>query len=494
MVSRVSIIIALLLAPSAANAAWRVATTPHFEIYADTSEREIRRYAERLEGVDQLMRLAARAPDDLHPYRVRVFFLDNAADVQRVGNLSKNYSGYYIVLENGPVAVVPRLTGSREEGFGPEVTLFHEYAHHFMLQYFPAAYPSWYVEGWAELFSTSTRLGDNKVSYGRAAQGREYELVKGEWIPLELLMTARQADLPERLRDSFYGQSWLLTHYLTFSDKRAAQLRRYLAAINAGVTPKDALKVFGDDLEQLDRDLRGYLRAASFSYKPVPLTPLADNAVEVRVASAGEGALVEQAIMAREHVPDDERSAFLVDIRARTAPHANYPFALQLLADAEYAAHEFAAAERTADRLLATRPNNPRALTRKALAKLAQAAAANGAARDTMIDEARSLIVRANRAAPEDPLPLIAYFRSFAETGAEVPAIAIDGLYKAVKIVPQDQGLRLRLAHALVAKSKPREAIAILKPLAFAPHPSGAQNAARALIDRLDGGVDDAAN
>ena len=62
----------------------------------------------------------------------------------------------------GAIAVVPRNTGT-DGVFTGQLVLFHEYAHHFMLQYAPAAYPAWYVEGFAEVVSTASfeRKGAN---------------------------------------------------------------------------------------------------------------------------------------------------------------------------------------------------------------------------------------------------------------------------------------------------------------------------------------------
>ena len=51
----------------------------------------------------------------------------------------------------------------------PKSVLFHEYAHHFMLHHFPAAYPAWYVEGFAEFFSVVAFPQDGSIEYGKIA-------------------------------------------------------------------------------------------------------------------------------------------------------------------------------------------------------------------------------------------------------------------------------------------------------------------------------------
>ena len=44
-----------------------------------------------------------------------------------------------------------------------DVILFHEYVHHFMLQHFSVAYPAWFVEGYAELFSNTRFERDGTI-------------------------------------------------------------------------------------------------------------------------------------------------------------------------------------------------------------------------------------------------------------------------------------------------------------------------------------------
>ncbi len=58
---------------------------------------------------------------------------------------------------------------------------------------------------------------------------------------------------------------------------------------------------------------------------------------------------------------------------------------------------------------------------------------------------ARAEIARANRADPDNPLPLLAYYRSLAEAGEAPPDIAIEGLMKVVDTVPTAPGPRLLL-------------------------------------------------
>lgn len=76
-----------------------------------------------------------------------------------------------------------------------------------MLQYSPAAYPPWFVEGFAEIASTASFERKDAITYGKPASHRQYELQQGNWIPIERLIDGSYLIMPEEQRASFYGQS-----------------------------------------------------------------------------------------------------------------------------------------------------------------------------------------------------------------------------------------------------------------------------------------------
>jgi hypothetical protein len=125
--------IALLALASPANAAWQRAESKHFVIYSDGSEKDLRRYAERLEAVHWLMKAATAVDDNSRIVKVRVYLVPDVQDVKRLyGAPGSDVAGFYNPGTSGAIAVVPRYTGDGE--FTGQLVLFHEYAHHFMLQ------------------------------------------------------------------------------------------------------------------------------------------------------------------------------------------------------------------------------------------------------------------------------------------------------------------------------------------------------------------------
>lgn len=474
----------LMLAPSAARAEWREAETAHFQIYSGGSQGQLVEAAQRLEGLDALLRRATATPADAPPIKVRVIILDTVELVRKAyRGHAPNVAGFYTVNMQGPIAVSSRPKPGNDDAWGADVTLFHEYTHHFMLEYLPATYPAWYVEGFAEIASTAALMNGGKMVFGKAASHRGWSLTSSRWVPIPQLLDSTYISFPSDA--DFYGESWLLAHYLTFSEKRAGQLRKYLGELGAGVSNDAAAKDAFGDLDQLSREVHVYLEQGSFPMRAVPIALPAPETIKVRTLSPGEAALMEETASFGYGLGKEQMAAYLADIRAKVARYPSDPFALRLLADAEYEAEDFTAATATVDRLLAVAPDSVPGRVRKAMLMLHQAEGLPDPARQAKVAEARRLIVAANKSAPEDPQPLVAYYRSFLTAGERPPRQAVDGLMQAVSTLPQDQGPRLMLVSQLVSDGKLADAIYYLGPIAYDPHGGSGQGSALQLIAEL---------
>jgi hypothetical protein len=480
---KLAAMLAMLAIPGLARAEWREAETPHFRIFSDGGEQQLVRFSERLEMLDALLRKLSRAPAG-HSSKVRVILLDREEQVRRAYHGSDaNIAGFYTVNMNGPMAVSPRRTDEQDSVWGPEIVLFHEYAHHFMLEYFPASYPSWYVEGFAEIVSTAAPMSGQRMAFGKAASHRQYSLMQSRWIPVEQLLTKSRAEFPADA--DFYGQSWLLAHYLTFSRERSGQIYRYLAALATGRPATEAAKEIFGDLDVLNREVRNYLAGQSFPYSPVEVARPDPATIRLRLLSPGEAGLMEETAAFNDRVREADRASYLAAIRAKVARFPTDPYALQLLADAEYAAEDYPASRATTERLLAVVPDNVQALTRKATILLREARDLEGEALETKVAEARRLLAVARQKDPDDPQTLVAYYESYRIEGERPPAAAVEGLKQAAAAVPQDFRPRMMMATHLANEGKYEEAIRYLGPIAYDPHPSSGQQAALALIKQL---------
>jgi tetratricopeptide (TPR) repeat protein len=470
--------LALILA-APASAGWYKAESPHFIFYG-TSEKDLRDDIERLEKFDQLLRKMTNIPADSSSMKLQVFTLPDMAAVQRAyGGKARDVAGFYRASPSGVIAVVPRGT----VGDFSNIVLFHEYAHHLMLHYFPTAYPAWYVEGFAEYLSTTTFEKD-VVKIGVPANHRAWQLFQESTVPIETLLSSSVGDLKRGQGGNFYGRAWLLTHYLSFAPSRKGQQAKYLELINKGTPSLDAAKQIFGDLDVLQRDLNKYLNAKSISVLNVRLPTVP---VDVKVTALDEGAgnsIMDRIRLTRGTTPEG-REPIAARLRQQATKYSGSASVLTLLAEAELDLSNNDAAIKAADAALKIEPTNARALLWRGLA-LANPLIKADSQDAAKWKEARSWIVKANRANPEDPLPLFSYFSSFRNEGRKPTQIAIDGLGKAVGLLPQVGVYRMSYAFALAEQGEYKWSISLLRPIANSPHGGAMAAAVQNVIARFE--------
>lgn len=222
LLMRAAVLLMALALASPALAKWREASSRHFVIYSEDSADDLRRFADRLERYDAAIRYLQKLPphDPGPANRLTVFVVGTPSDVRRLmHNPQVNATGFYIPRAGGSVAVVPRRgLGDGRFGLQAETILLHEYAHHFMLENFPAGYPAWFIEGFAEFNPSAKFNEDGSVGIGMPAMHRAYGLALGSPLSAETLLTADARELNADQRQSLYARGWLLTHFLTFNE------------------------------------------------------------------------------------------------------------------------------------------------------------------------------------------------------------------------------------------------------------------------------------
>lgn len=508
----------LFTAQPALAANWKEAETTHFRIMSSGDEAALRKFAERLEHFHGLLRLATGINEVGRPLvKVRVYLVANTGDVKRLyGDPNSNVAGYYSPREDGAIAVVPRTTGSGD--FTGEVVLFHEYAHHYMLQYTPAAYPAWYVEGFAEIASTASFERKGAITFGKAAQHRQYELDGGMSYPVPGMLDGSYLNDQKKGRGWSYGDAWLLSHYLTFSDTRRGQLREYLNAVNAGKPLSEAAKAFGD-LAELQREVSRYLAGRNFPYRAVPIDAVKAGPITLSALSPAQAELIEFTIeferrmslpskddqdeddktkdKAKSTVKEDfeqrlarlkrEREEWMARLELIANKYASDPAGWLLLADARCTAGQYEACAAAAERALALAPTSQRGMVRKAQALIGLAKDLPADKRKASVELARSILIRANAADPGDPLAFQFYYRSYAALDRGADEEGLLALATVVELVPQEPGSRLVLAQEYMQRERWAQARRILRPLAYSPHQTGAAKFARKLLDQVEG-------
>lgn len=378
-----------------------------------------------------------------------------------------------------------------------EGRIYAAFARNWLLTYFPNAYPRWYVDGFGELFATISVKQDGAIEYGRAPEGYAKVLNAVRAYPLKDVLAGRY--LHGRGADNRWTpyHAWVMAHMFFFSEERRSQLRRYLAAVAAGAPPEKAAEALGD-LGRLQQELTRYDNH-ELPYEQMTYPPTQAAEPIVRRLSQGEATFVRRRLelASRVDLPEEtearrkaiaQRDAWLAELRHDAG---RYPANLQaqlLLAEAECRSGNAGECQVAAENALATDPESADALAWKGLAILEKAIQAPAPERAARLKAARIQIGRANRADPDNPLPLIAYYRSFADAGETPPDLAIAALIKSVEAVPAAPAPRLLLGEALMRRGDAARARKVLLPVAHGAYDTPERSRALALIGEATAG------
>lgn len=482
---------------SAAQARWLRAETPHFVLYSDGPEANLRRFAADLEDFDTLLRSAHGLDPAGRPARkLDIYLAAGHDDLARVmPDASEFMAGAYRANLGDIYAVAIR--GERGSGDGQRF-LFHEYVHHFMLQNFHAAYPAWLMEGYAEYFG-ATRIEPTVIEVGVSQEGRARNLATRPWLPLRQIagfapptVTGQEG---KEARAMFYAESWLLTHYMVSDPARKARLGDYLTAIARGADPATALETaLGMDLVAAEKMLKTYLRQTpGVRYTRTERPPI-DLVLTTLPPSAD--ALLLEAQRLKSGVPKAEQPAFLRLIRDRSARFPDDRLAQLTLARAEITFGDRTAGEALLTRRIEADARDVDALWLMALSRLF-AGNADRSRRAELYAEAgpwlgKAFAIDANR---------YQILFDFAQSRSLTPGYPSDNtltvLLRAHELAPQVAPVTLGAARALMKRGRFDEAVAVLLPLANSPHGGGLAAEATRLIALAEkgqaGAVSDAA-
>jgi len=469
-------IVALALAggglPGVARAEWWEATTSHFVVIGEGPAADTKDFALKLERFDTALRVLQKMPTD-HKVpdagKVTVF---RFGDVTNIGQLAgaKMVAGFYIPRAARPVAFSParkyRVAGSRdiastETDIDPQVVLFHEYTHHFMLRSFPAAYPSWYVEGFAEVNSTLKLRDDGSFLVGLPANHRSGELFQMSQLPIKrILDPANRINTAEEVL-SKYSLGWLLVHYLTFGKKRDGQLLQYLKAVGAGENSLAAAERIFGDLGKLNSELQRYKTSGLAGLEVVPAGYTVPT-VTMRKLDAKEEKTIRKRIVLSRGVTRSQAKSLIAELKPAAAASPADLTTQLLAAEAGLDAQDFAGASEAADRALAIKPDSVQALVFKARSMIE---APQGPPQ--RFATARALLAKARAIDPNDPTPLIETYNAWRKSGGPIPEEAAIALEDAFPMAAADDTYRLILTRQLLEEKRYPAARQVLAPLAF---------------------------
>lgn len=482
-----------LLWPAAARAHWLQASSPHFVVYADDSERNVRRFSDQLERYHSAIAVITGVdmPPPSPSNRVTVYVVGSERQVRALhGGDNRYLGGFYVPRAGGSLAIVPQVSGAGMDPGWSMIVLLHEYAHHFFYTTSSFPMPRWMSEGGAEFLASASFEAGGRVQIGKPAQHRAAELLMPQFAKdvavADLLDPAAYDKRRSKAYDAFYGKSWLLYHYLTFEQSREGQLAKYAELLMQGKAGRDAgTEAFGD-LGQLEKDLDAYLARRRMSMLNLPAEMLKPGSVSIRQLSAGEAAMMPVRIRSRRGVDDKEAQVLLAEARTIAARFPNDPAVFAALAEAEHDAGNHAQAVVAADAALARDPAQVNAYVQKGLALFELAAEAKPVDEDEAYRKALSPFLQLNRIENDHPLPLIYNYRIFIEQGKMPTPLAVAGLERAAHLAPFDLGLRMTLAMQQIRTGQRAKARYNLTPVAYSPHGGGMAASAQRALARLD--------
>lgn len=489
------VFLALALMPAAAQATWLRAETASFVGYSEGSERTLREAMRELQDFDGLLRMLTQIDPSGSTAKLPIYFVAND-EFATLGVNTPRISGFYKAGAGSIAAFVGKgqgqVGGNNDDA---NHTLFHEYTHHFMLQHSRAAYPAWYVEGFAEYVATA-RFEKDYTEFGGISAGRARTLLGQTWLPMRQVMTSRVDGVPLASRGQFYSMSWLAVHYLSRDDTRRAQLRAYLGALAGGTPPEAAFTTsFGMSYDDFGKTLRRYLegkeitvtrmrgaRAGRSTTDPVTaLTRLPAAADRLLIPGVALAAFDFRGAGARPQGDAAREKKLLATVRAGAV--ANDDYADLVAAEAEIKLGDRAAGIARLDARLVRNPDDAQALYLRGMTQLIDAERA----RDKEgLRRARILLTRANAARPDDYRILSGHVRSYATL--DLPPKEVEVLMRAVELAPQVPELSMQAARVQAQRGDRATATALLTPIANSPHGGGMARMAAILLAAISTG------
>lgn len=388
-----------------------------------------------------------------------------------------------------------------------EGRLYAGFARHYLMTYFPNAYPRWYLEGFGEMFATFYAASPSEIDYGQRPEGFSDVMHRYGRVPVRDILQGKYLDGKPSTTAWTPYHAWALVHLLFFSEEWQQPLHKYLEAVARGASEAEAEAALGD-VDKLQKELAAY-RGRKVPYEKLTYPPERTPPPAVRRLLASEAALVRGRLElgARVEIPPApppgadsktaarmerdrtealaERQSWLDRLRNNALEYPKEASGQLLLAEAECRSDNAEQCLAAADRALSLMPKSHDALAWKGIALAKLAIAGPAAEREKKLRAARKLIVKANRTDPEAIQPLLAYYRSFSESGETPPQAAVAGLMKVVDSVPAAPAPRLMLGSNLARLGDTDGAKRMLRPIAIGAYDSPEKPAAEAILDNL---------
>ncbi len=464
---------------------WVEVQSEHFTITSDMRVEEAEKLARTLElfRASVLLITSAQSLDARIP--TRVFFFRSEATFRSfqppggaglVGYLSRQLRANFMTMVDS-------------SDVDPERILRHEYVHFLVHNETSRIYPPWYDEGFAELLSTASRVGDY-VAVGMVPEDRIRELRTTAWIPMQRILsydgTGRWS---ARELSMFYAESWALLHFLSRDLEHAVALGHsveiYLDQVESGASVEAAGQAaFGMSVAELDEQVRHYLTSGSF-------TPIGVRVDRLQWSEETHSRVLPRAVVA-------ERLGELSLALGRTG-HAESFFRAALaedpglarayagLGDILTSREQWSEAEQHFAKAVELAPDEPLNQLDYGEYWLARAERTEEPdLRRAHLERARSRLQRAVDLDEWKPEPWAVYGATFLVEG-EDPSRGVPWLEQALRLLPSSPWIQLRLAEVYVdVDEKPKAKILLRRILSWSAESDPTAQKAHELMQQLE--------
>ncbi len=471
---------------------WIKAESAHFVIYSDAPEKKTRTYVKKLEAFRALTNLLLGSGDSGPQVKFEIYLLNDGDQMLVVRpSFSRYVGGVYFNCAEGTSAYGAAQNGGdiMDEQDQSQITLFHEYSHYVMFQHARTYYPAWYVEGFAEYLSTADPK-NGTISIGENNQGRSYLLAEDHWIGFDRVLnpdfgfTGDKSNDPTEI-ESFYAQSWLLTHFMLSDPARAKALNAYFAALGRGGDPiKSWEDTTGIKVATLHTTLDRY--SSKMFYLNVPVADYPDSDIQVAPVAAG-ASLLDRSLLTT-CMPPDQGKAVLARLQAdRAAQPGDIDLALAATR-AELLYGRIEDAETDAGALIDAHADNFDANYLMGRVYLKEAGAAKGQDRSDLMDAARGFFVAAYGINKLDAPNLYFLAQSYADKPGFPDQNTVNAANGAHVLAPGVGDYAMFAAFTDLATDKRDDAVSLLTPFVSDPHDRAAAERIQKAIDAIKAG------
>jgi tetratricopeptide (TPR) repeat protein len=266
---------------------WISVRSNNFLLVGNTSEKDIRKVATRLEQFrDVFTRLLPGARFET-PVPTTVIVFKSMSSYKPFN--SGNNAGYFQKGEDvNYITLTTELSAQN-----PYSVIYHEYTH-LLVDNTSGNVPAWFDEGLAEYYSSFDIEEDRKAHLGELIPYHLEALRSEKLLPLRALFAVDHYSPyynESGKRGVFYAESWALVHYLILGNngQRVPQLGKFLQLISANVGIDDAFKqAFQMDVESLEKELRKYIEGHTFKMQIATFEHKLEFEAEMKTAPLSE--------------------------------------------------------------------------------------------------------------------------------------------------------------------------------------------------------------